>query len=125
MAGQALVTSEVLFLGMRFKIRLFAFLYLCYGLAKALFWAADGLAATVFGLVLSFVYVKWVRWDRGVRGSRTFSVVQLLPSLGRDELPGASIVARPQIGNVGEGEAQLGSTLGAETGASVFQPIDP
>jgi hypothetical protein len=57
----------------------------CISLVTGLFWSADDLIATTIGMVLPYVYLRFIRKNGDVRGDPKFEVAKLLPSCGAPE----------------------------------------
>ena len=62
------------------KMRLMPFMMFCVSLFFSLLSAADSLLSTVFGIVLSYIYIRYIRRARGVRGDPSFTIDKLLPA---------------------------------------------
>ena len=62
------------------KLRLMPFIMFCVSLLFSLLSPADGLLSSLFGGVLSYVYIRYIRKVGGVRGDPSFTIDKLLPA---------------------------------------------
>jgi hypothetical protein len=76
----------------RFKVRYLPFYSFCLSALTSLFSHADDLIATVFGTVLSYVYIRFIKRQQGVRGDPAFTIARLVPEFGlrEEEAPSGS-----------------------------------
>jgi membrane associated rhomboid family serine protease len=71
----------------KLPIRLMPFISLCISLVMGVFSYADDLIASVFGTILSYIYIRFIKKRETGRGDPNFDITFLLPGCGMGGTP--------------------------------------